>query len=499
MKLRTYRPRAGGQASVLGLLFLFACVAAFALMANSVQLTHAHSKLQDTADAAAYSAAVLQSRDFNYAAYTNRAMVANQAAVAQVASLKTWINELEQTYAPHGRLDDLAAKAVLGDEQWASPKAAGYRLARRAKAIVDRSASDWATKLDAITVALSDAQRIYHDASMSAVPGVAEQIARSNDAASRVDAGWFNAPGGGQLAEWRNFVQTRDPQTGDGRLAEVATHADTLDPFVTQRGREWGGGSRRIGIAASPTKTSFCTDGVVVIYVNHAGGTVLVAEPGKWATRWDSLDAADAVATYFCRRPLQLTQTGHLPVGQAGVSTAATDRYTHGCGYGGHCNYGGLQSGTLVPNAAAALLHGPANPDVLDRGVRADGRSTSGLQPYTDLSGRPAPTVGSAFNAAPVITVAVDRALGSVRTLEVLDRHDRRATRMRAVASGRAQFVRPSAGPSPGALRMTAGWDRADGRWEYPSLFNPYWQPFLADTPEARRDAALAETGGGVS
>ena len=59
---------------------------------GSFQMTSAKIKLQNTADAAAYSAAVLQARDYNFSAYTNRAMVANQVSAAQVVALKSWID-----------------------------------------------------------------------------------------------------------------------------------------------------------------------------------------------------------------------------------------------------------------------------------------------------------------------------------------------------------------------------------------------------------------------
>ncbi len=51
-------------------------------------------KLQNTADAAAYSAAVAEARDYNFSAYTNRAMVANQVAVAQFVGLTSWMRNM---------------------------------------------------------------------------------------------------------------------------------------------------------------------------------------------------------------------------------------------------------------------------------------------------------------------------------------------------------------------------------------------------------------------
>ncbi len=54
------------------------------------QQSIAKMKLQNTADAAAYSAVLAEARDYNFAAYTNRAIVANQVAVAQVVGITSW-------------------------------------------------------------------------------------------------------------------------------------------------------------------------------------------------------------------------------------------------------------------------------------------------------------------------------------------------------------------------------------------------------------------------
>ena len=54
------------------------------LMTYSIgQLTNQKTRLQNTADAAAYSAALAQARDYNFSAYMNRAMIANDVSVAQ--------------------------------------------------------------------------------------------------------------------------------------------------------------------------------------------------------------------------------------------------------------------------------------------------------------------------------------------------------------------------------------------------------------------------------
>ncbi len=48
-------------------------------------------RLANAADATAWSIATLEARALNYDAYTNRAIVANEVAIAQAISLISWM------------------------------------------------------------------------------------------------------------------------------------------------------------------------------------------------------------------------------------------------------------------------------------------------------------------------------------------------------------------------------------------------------------------------
>ncbi len=79
-----------GQAMVLLLLFSVVVLLAVILLYNTGQLTREKMELQNAADAAAYSDAVLAARELNFIAYTNRAMVANEVAIGQLTAFETW-------------------------------------------------------------------------------------------------------------------------------------------------------------------------------------------------------------------------------------------------------------------------------------------------------------------------------------------------------------------------------------------------------------------------
>ena len=80
-----------GQALIYGLFVLMGGLAALFFLFNTGQLSAEKTKLVNTADAVAYSAGVMHARALKFQAYTNRAMLANTVAIAQLVSLSSWI------------------------------------------------------------------------------------------------------------------------------------------------------------------------------------------------------------------------------------------------------------------------------------------------------------------------------------------------------------------------------------------------------------------------
>jgi apolipoprotein N-acyltransferase len=66
------------------------------LMINSSQAVNEKTRITNAADAAAYSAGVVEARALNFYAYTNRAMVANQIVIAQAISVGSWMRYFGQ-------------------------------------------------------------------------------------------------------------------------------------------------------------------------------------------------------------------------------------------------------------------------------------------------------------------------------------------------------------------------------------------------------------------
>ena len=79
-----------GQALPLGIALLLAGTIMGVVLFNTGQVVNEKTRLANSADAAVYSGALWQARALNFNAYVNRAMVANQVAMAQAVSLQSW-------------------------------------------------------------------------------------------------------------------------------------------------------------------------------------------------------------------------------------------------------------------------------------------------------------------------------------------------------------------------------------------------------------------------
>ena len=86
-----------GQASVFVIALIGIVLVSTIFLYQSGRLTSEKMQLQNAADAAAFGASTLEARSLNFAAYTNRAMVANEVAVGQMVGMLSFVDELKTT------------------------------------------------------------------------------------------------------------------------------------------------------------------------------------------------------------------------------------------------------------------------------------------------------------------------------------------------------------------------------------------------------------------
>ncbi|HYF60671.1 MAG TPA: pilus assembly protein TadG-related protein, partial [Burkholderiaceae bacterium] len=168
-----------GQALPLALGLLLAGAAMMAVMVSAGQVVATKQRLTDTADAAAWSAATWRARVLNYHAYSNRAIVANEVAIAQAVALRAWTQYFEtltRNAAAVGSYLPVVGPALAGVAEAAALARESARIAAELE-IPARGAEGVGYK-----EILQASQEILHLSSQAfAASMVAAEVARATD------------------------------------------------------------------------------------------------------------------------------------------------------------------------------------------------------------------------------------------------------------------------------------------------------------------------------
>ncbi len=488
-----------GQALVFTLLFAAIALVMALVLYNSGKLATTKSQLQNAADAGAYSGAVLMARDHNFAAYTNRAMVANQVSVAQLVSLKSYVDDAAATHRRiKGPAHTIIADTIpysIGRIPWniasalpIEPLAAAY----------DAVAPTAVVALDKLIGIMQLAQEAHHLATSVYVALVANQVVKRNDPNAGVSMLTFQtAYTANQIKEWASYTTKKkaNEATPDAdRFANVVVSRESTDELVRKRGNtlvaSWE--SLPTEIACPPPSIPIFT----LYGFHHDGGTILSANQRRWL----ALDATQGAGVVICETELLipffylLPQDG--PGGSAGALAGSAGRYGSRTGFSGNPSETRSYGGAL--NGLAAI---PANVRY-NKGPGASMDASGGLQNYyrdvaetaktpdnqrADLNGAERPFTIEVRHEGNTIRTST-RVLGAGANVVKADEALKGDT-LRALASGAAYFFRAKT-DTPAFNR--AGWRRADGRTEMANLFNPYWQAQLVENPPAALAASVA-------
>jgi hypothetical protein len=174
IKLQNRPARKKGQALPIGIAAMLAITMLGLLLFNGNQLTSEKMRLTNTADAAAYSGMVWQARVLNFHGYTNRAMVANQVAIAQFVSFMSWSKYLAVTARQ--------LEMYLGWIPYVGAvTAAFYNITRSINRVLQRVIPIAIRGLDYLVRGLSYVQEIVHAASILATTDIVKQVVKQND------------------------------------------------------------------------------------------------------------------------------------------------------------------------------------------------------------------------------------------------------------------------------------------------------------------------------
>jgi hypothetical protein len=479
--------RMRGQALVFTLVFAASAGLVSLLLFNSGLLANTKTGLQNAADAGAYSAALLQARDHNFSAYTNRAMVANQVAVAQLVSMKSYLEDAANT---HSRMSNwlhvLQSFIPVSKREW---DAAGRIPIERTSSSYAAIAGPSVTALDRLIRILESAQNIHHTATATTMLAVADEVVRRNDPQARVTTSSFMLGNSVyQIRQWQDDYTARhranDPSAAADRFADVVVSDESTDLFTRNRlsspRPSWSSSVKRI-IFPCWTMISSST----MYRFAHAGGTLLSSDKRRWL----AMDATLGGGFYTCKIiTFWGVRTFWWPLldgfGGSGGAVAGA-----GGPYGELVGYRNNPWNTIWYGGAVALF--PPGPIRYRRGPGATLDASGGLQDYyrdvRQTTATPTNQTPEQNGGAYPVTIEVERRGATVRTsakllpdaTTVKLEDGFKGDTMRTLASAHAYFYRSNV---DGAGFTRGGWRRNDGRTEMANLFNPYWQARLVDT-----------------
>jgi hypothetical protein len=414
-----------GQALVIMLAFTGVLTAVFVLVYNVGQTVNDKVKLVNAADAAAFSAAQWEARSLNYQAYLNRAIVANEVAIGQLVSLRSWSTYLRRT-----------TSNVNLVAQWVPPLAAPMRALMQGWQVVDSGLQRSLPPLESAIShwdvdVLQGAQGLAHQQALISAADLVSRVA--HDTEPRAEVGEAT------------------------RVLQVRNGAEWQDRFTT-RYRHGSGELRRFTELLMTSRDGFTRSrsddllpSISPVQVSRRGGTDLLGEYS-----WRGVDTLSThIDLIVTNQEIPLgwgaAEQRRLPVIQRGV---------HGGSLRTNSRASRLGLREMVPQQQYRGV-----PEIRDV-VRPASRDSRSLF-YTVALRLPRQSIATADH------LFLPQGLQQINGVPARVAPSFAADSLHALGSAEVYFQRP--------------FGRSDGRYEYPSLFSPYWQARLADTPSSSR------------
>jgi hypothetical protein len=425
-----------GQSLVFLLGFTAALLGGMLLVFNTGQVTAEKERLVNAVDAAAYSGAIWEARSLNFQSYMNRAIVANEVAIAQSVSLRSWVDYVRSSLNNINMITQFVP--YLGAVTRALANAS-TQLHRGTQTVLKPAEQG----ISFINTALSAAETTVHFATVLAARSTAEEALRANNEANKPTRATTIAFFATNNRAWLNF--TRNFSGNDrARLKDVVVRS--RDGFTSDRGHEFD---------------------MVVIELQKRGGTQLFGFDTWRGVDTMSLHTPDIFFDFDESVPIGF---GSAQNGPQNVNFAQVAR----------SDYGNSRRDNPLATRGAILQHNTG-------GRRATGYR--GLQATRDINNpqrqddRSLDFVVEVERGRDTLATS-DRSIGveGVRLYSggnASQRPDMHKDKFYAISTAQVYFQRPVG--------------RADGRREFPSLYNPYWQVRLAPTARSSRIAAALD------
>jgi hypothetical protein len=472
-----------GQALIYGMFVLIGSLTGLFFLFNTGQLASEKTKLVNTADAVAYSAAVMHARALNFDAYNNRALVANEVIVAQLVSLSSWAQyaQMHVQNVPIQFPECSDPRLALADglfnfsPEYAAmcflltvPGDPAVLAVQQLGAVVPQITQATVTAVELNKTAIQAAESLLHapryfkSMRASLMQDVANRNYRNDGSVSVYPGAAGN--GTGLADDWDGFF-TRYEHDDRTRIGEIAAKAAVANDFVNSRG--W------TAKASLPISSGLCLGKNNA--VERRGGTNLIGLDEWKAEDTESFWSWHRHGFIFgrCKKdesPIAWAEQRAFPNGTEGDASGAilgnspsTNPRAHGQASSSEwTNYSGLPA---FYDLSPALLAGPDEP-----------RLTFAVKLVRTASNARTSSGASAIAASPRLNNFADGMAGGV---------------MSAISTGEVYFERPWFNNGDGSYttaltdyRVTQNQSVAGSNpkmRELGSLFNPYWRVRLAD------------------
>lgn len=472
-----------GQALIYIIALLIPLAMGIAYVYSTYYVANERTRLQNTTDAVAYSVATVEARDLNFKAYTNRAMVANQVAIAQVVGIVSWV-----------RFAAVVVRNLATVTSWIPYVNAATNAINQAmnavRQLTENTAPGVATVIDTINLVLSRSQSAMHTMTLAVAADTARQVARANDPDVDVSLSLSNAVLFAQyVRRHRQFTRQFSPDTVRQTRRNLETYhehynrveefreivMESRDGFSTSRTYSWGGVNLRLWR----------------LDVRRAGGTDLTGQNSRH--RYGSWIALDTMSAHSRSRGCGTFGTSWCSWREwvpMGWGAAKNSRQGENIQFSARHNRASNMVGrSWQTNRASSWLAALLN----QRGREVEVRDFGGLRDYYDLY------YDGLIQKAPGVTFLLTKPEGVIQTssrngfntgrMNVDGNAAMPNNRMASMAKAVPYFARVN-DTGPGTSRYR----RSDGRREYGNLYNPYWQARLEpiSSAEKRRVQVIA-------
>lgn len=462
----------GGQALVYVTVMLGVLALGAAYVYNSYTISNEKTRLQNATDAVAYSVATVEARDLNFKAYTNRAMIANQIAVAQFVGLVSWIRWADNTT----RNIDAIARFI----PYVNAVSAAIRNAVNAVRDVMEPVMQYAASFaDQIIQLLHLGQQAYHLATIGVARDTMVEVARANDPAIETGFSFGNLIfAGDYFNKHQNFTRQFDPDvvknnsgSSTGRAGRnYREHRERMEEFrnITMASRDGFSSNRNYRFGPR----------VVIPFfrqweMRRSGGTDLVgANRRAQYYSWIAMDTLSLhQKKYKCGWRCRWRGWKEiLPIGWGAARNGEDVLFRR---FNANSNVGG--SWRRNPKASRLASWEFQTADEVE-----SFQEFRGLRAFYDLR------LNGLVQQGPGIAIMLTKPQSGIRTAKSLNYNAGRLDlereggmlrdRMAAMAQANPYFARINDN------RQGSGngrYVRSDGMREYGNLYNPYWQAHL--------------------